>query len=156
MGRKGKVLFVCSGNTCRSPMAEGIFRQLLGAYGVEGVEVSSAGLYALEGMPASEEAVTVLAEWGIDISGHRARRVTQEMLAEADLVLAMTERHKAHLLELAPEAKEKIFTLGEYAGRPKDVDDPIGLPLYYYRQYAEEIRQLCRLALERFLEEQER
>lgn len=151
-----RVLFVCTGNTCRSSMAEGICSDLLLKQGVEGVNVSSAGIYALPGSPASPEAIKALSDWGIDLSGHRARLLTPELIAEADLVLTMTSGQKAAVLEMAPEAKEKVFTLTEYAGFGGDIPDPIGKPLFFYRQYAEEIRRLCQVALAKFLSGEEK
>lgn len=151
-----RILFVCTGNTCRSSMAEGICKNLLAARGIEDVEVSSAGIYALTGMPASSEAVDALAEWGIDLSGHRARLLTPEMVKEADLVLTMTSHHKKAVLEMSPEEKEKVFTLTEYVGFGGDIADPIGKPFFFYRQYAEEIRRLCQLALNRYLANEEK
>lgn len=151
-----RVLFVCTGNTCRSSMAEGIFKHLLALEGIDDVAVSSAGVYALTGQPASPEAVEALAEWGIDISNHKARLLTPEMVREADLILTMTARHKMAVLEMVPEAAGKVFTLTEYVGFGGDIPDPIGKPLFFYRQNAEEIRRLCRLALERFLAENEK
>ncbi|MEW6572658.1 MAG: low molecular weight protein arginine phosphatase [Bacillota bacterium] len=151
-----RILFVCTGNTCRSSMAEGIFRDLLALQGVEDVDVASAGVFALPGSPASPEAVDALAEWGIDLSNHKARLLTPEIIQEADLILTMTARHKAAVLETAPDAKDKVFTINEYAGFTGDIPDPIGKPLFFYRQYAEEIRRLCRLVLARFLAEREK
>lgn len=137
-------------------MAEGICRNLLSAEEAKDVEVSSAGVYALSGAPASPEAVEALAEWGIDLTGHKARFLTPEMVREADLVLTMTAHHKKAVQETAPEEKKKIFTITEYAGFGGDIPDPIGKPLFFYRQYAEEIRRLCRLALNRFLAGEEK
>ncbi|MEW6183123.1 MAG: low molecular weight protein arginine phosphatase [Bacillota bacterium] len=145
-----RILFVCTGNTCRSSMAEGVCRNLLSAEGAKDVEVASAGVYALSGAPASYEAVEALAEWGIDLTGHKARYLTPEMVREADLILTMTAHHKKAVVEMAPEEQQKIYTLAEYAGFGGDIPDPIGKPLFFYRQYAEEIRRLCRLALNRF------
>lgn len=151
-----RILFVCTGNTCRSSMAQGIFKNLLALEGVENVDVASAGIFALPGSPASPEAVDALADWGIDISGHKARLLTPEMVGEADLVLTMTARHKAAVLEMVPGARDKVFTINEYAGFAGDIPDPIGKPVFYYRQYAEEIRRLCRLVLGRLLAEREK
>jgi protein-tyrosine-phosphatase len=137
-------------------MAEGLCKNLLAADGLAGVDVISAGIYALTGAPASPEAVEALVEWGIDLSGHKARLLTPEMVRDADLVLTMTSHHKKAVLEMVPEAKEKVFTLTEYAGFAGDIPDPIGKPVFFYRQYAEEIRRHCRLAMARFLAAEEK
>ncbi|HIE13615.1 MAG TPA: low molecular weight protein arginine phosphatase [Desulfotomaculum sp.] len=150
------ILFVCTGNTCRSSMAEAIFKNLLVSEGIEDVDVSSAGTFALPGSPATPEAVEALTGWGIDLNSHKARLLSPEMVREVDLVLTMTARHKATVLEMVPDAKDKVFTVSEYAGLAGDIPDPIGKPVFFYRQYAEEIRRLCRVVLRRFLSEREK
>ncbi len=109
-----KILFVCTGNTCRSPMAEALFREIAGA-GESGFQVISAGTSAGRGVPAAEEAVQVLKEKGIDLSEHQSRPITEELLKEADLILTMTRSHKESLLQLEPGVGDKVFTLKEYA-----------------------------------------
>ncbi len=120
-----KLLFVCTGNTCRSPMAAAMGKEhLKNADSVmEGkVRVDSAGISALEGAAATSHARTVMEEKGLDIEAHQARRVSAELLAEADLVLTMTFKHKRVLLERfaeeVPRLRGRVFTLKEYVRRP--------------------------------------
>lgn len=148
------VLFVCSGNTCRSPLAAAFFRKALqGRQGVGPVEVGSAGLSALDGEPASRQAREVAREWGLDLEAHRSRRASRELLAGARLILTMTADHKRRVLEMAPEATGRVFTLGEYAGTPGDVEDPFGLDLERYRATARQLEALTQQAAARFEQE---
>lgn len=115
-----KILFVCTGNTCRSPMAEGLLRSQNSTF-----SVSSAGLFA-DGSPVSDHAVSALAELGIDISGHRSRQLTPAMAEEADLILTMTNAHRKMLEITIPQAASKTLTLSQWAGETGDVSDPFG------------------------------
>ncbi|WP_248929361.1 low molecular weight protein arginine phosphatase [Paenibacillus hamazuiensis] len=114
------ILFICTGNTCRSPLAEGMLRQLARERGLA-IEVRSAGVAAYEGAPASDHTATILREKGIK-EPHKASPLTGDLLDWADLVLTMTQSHKRHAIQLFPEAVDKIFTLKEYT-----LDDPAEL-----------------------------
>lgn len=141
MGKK--VLFVCSGNTCRSPLAEVFARHFLELAGEDGWMVASAGLSAVTGSPASASAVTVAREFGLDLSRHCARRLTEELLDGADLVLVMTGWHKARVLERRPHLAGKVYLVKEFAGGPaEDVADPFGGDLAVYRATALELKNL--------------
>jgi protein-tyrosine-phosphatase len=126
-----RILFVCTGNTCRSAMAQALAVPLFGAK----FTISSAGTHASDGDGASNHAVSVMGEREIDLKAHRSRLVTVELLAEADLVLAMTPQHKAAVAAMHTE----VYTLGEYAGCGTAVSDPYGGDLLVYRRCAEEI-----------------
>ena len=106
-------LVVCTGNICRSPIAEGFLQQLLDDRGINDVAVESAGVSGLRGYPADPEAVRAAAEQGVDISRHRARRVRPSIIETADLVLAMTAEQKDAVIGLAPSAAGRTFTLKE-------------------------------------------
>lgn len=145
------VLFVCTGNTCRSVMAEHLLRHRAEEAGLE-LKTASAGLHAYPGDSATREAVEVLEELGIDASSHRSRRVHPYLLEEYDLILAMTSSHKRQLLEMAPELAGRIYLLKEYAeraageqeGSPSiekdyEISDPFGQSLAVYRNSRDEI-----------------
>jgi protein-tyrosine phosphatase len=119
-----RVLMICTGNICRSPMAEGLLRARFERRGKGSVE--SAGLAALEGRPADPIAVALLAERGIDLTGHRARQLTPELLARFDLVLVMEAAQQRRLVTLAPAARARVQLIGGYSGF--DVPDPYGEP----------------------------
>lgn len=139
------MLLVCSGNTCRSPMAEGIAKQMLAeqrGLAVEdletaGLHVASAGVFAGDGMPASAQAVQAMHEQGIDIGAHRSQVLTAQMVRDADVVLCMTTGHRHAVLQLVPDAEDKTFRLNP--GR--DIEDPIGSDQQSYQRTAEVIRQ---------------
>jgi protein-tyrosine phosphatase len=140
------VMMVCTGNTCRSPIAEGLAKHIASQQkGITpqdlqaaGVHIISGGTHASSGAPASAEAIQVMHEFGIDISSHRSRPITPDLINEADEIYCMTSSHRQAILTLAPHAAEKIFLL-DPAGR--DVDDPIGADLKGYRRTAELIRR---------------
>ncbi len=149
-----RVLFICTANICRSPMAGGIFDAL-----AEDMRLSfrseSAGVAALVKEPAAPHAVRAMEELGIDIRGHRARQVDEAVIQSADLVLTMTPRHRETLHRNFPEFREKIRTLPEYStGSATGIADPYGYDFSVYRTSAREILRHVELVLERLNPEQ--
>ncbi len=157
-----KILLVCSGNTCRSSMAEGLARHLLEQKGLlDSVTVLSAGTAAWAGQPATPEAVTALSEEGIDLSNHRAQALTPELIKEADLVLTMTGHHRQQVLRLVPAAAGKVHLLKKYAESfagdletaesdwAYEIPDPFGQPLEVYRQVAQELKNNLAIIINR-------
>jgi protein-tyrosine-phosphatase len=138
-----RILVVCTGNTCRSPMAETLLNARIQQEGLgERVKVLSAGLYASGDYPASAGAQEVMARRGLDLAAHRTRQLLPEYVAAADIVLTMTASHKRAVVELAPQAADKVYTLAEYAGAETDVSDPFGGSPEVYQACADEIAQL--------------
>ncbi len=119
-------MFICTGNTCRSPMAEGIFNSLALQNGAD-AHAESAGLFVTE-TSVSESSIKVCAENGIDISGHLPTPVTEELVADADIILTMTHSHK-----MVFGGMDKVFTVGEYFGG-EDIPDPYGGDIDEYRK----------------------
>lgn len=116
-----RILVLCEGNHCRSPLAEFLLRANLGP----GIAVESAGLDALEGVPAAEEAQALLAQRGIDLSGHRGRQLTPELAFAADLILVMSLDQKALCEQQIPSARGRVFLLGQWLPQGRqEIADP--------------------------------
>jgi RpiB/LacA/LacB family sugar-phosphate isomerase len=147
------VLFICTGNVCRSPMAEGIFRRAVQGRG--DYRIFSAGLGAMEGQPPSPYGVQAVRELGIDISGLRSRMLTPELVQQADYIFGMTHSHIDTVMMLYPQAAEKTFLLREFDDTldffEKDISDPIGGTYDVYLDCRDQIEQGI-ASLLRFLE----
>ncbi len=149
---KTTILFVCSGNTCRSPMSEALARSLLAeklhvpADDLEkkGINVLSAGSFALPGSRATPQAVDAVEGLGADLTKHRSRALSVELIHQADVIYTMSRNHAAAVTALVPSAAEKTFTL-DPAG---DIDDPIGGDVKLYRDLAVQLKQLINKRLE--------
>ncbi|MGN1400506.1 MAG: low molecular weight protein arginine phosphatase [Bacillus sp. (in: firmicutes)] len=131
------ILFICTGNTCRSPMSEA----LLKSKNVHSVNVRSAGLFAAAGCPASPYAQEMLSSSGIEFT-HSAKQLTKEDIEWATYVLVMTNSHKKTVQELYPEYLKKVFTLKEMAGEQGDVTDPFGGTRKRYEETFFELNRL--------------
>ncbi len=138
--RPPAVLFVCTANICRSPMAEALFKlRLRDVPGGDTWRVESAGTWASDGQRASENSVKVMASRGVDISAHRSRTVTRELLEGFDLILVMEPGHKEALTVEFPQTAGRVFLLSELSGPPLPVADPYGMALERYEKTADEI-----------------
>ena len=145
-----RVLFVCTGNTCRSPLAEAIAREFAAARGMRDLEFESAGTSAWDGAPASDGALLVGLEGGLDLNQHRARQLSADIVATADLLLAMGPHHLERIQALGGEGKAHLLT--SYASRGKDdrpIADPFGGDLDAYRAAVDELRLAIDKTLER-------
>jgi protein-tyrosine phosphatase len=146
------ILFVCTANICRSPMAAAIMRQRLADLGLDQeVEVLSAGVYAEAGLPASGLAVTTLAGHAIPLEEHRSQPLVPALLQQADVVLVMEEAHRRSIFYLTPQHLGKVYLLSELAGRHDDVADPFGRPPEAYERTVALLEGLIDVGMPRLL-----
>lgn len=130
-----KILFVCTGNTCRSAMAAAMMNDIAVKNDLN-VLIDSAGVFAEIGGKATDEAVNAMKKYSIDLTGHRTKPLTDELIGMADIILTMTDAHKQLITDLAPG---KVYTLLEYAGSSGDIPDPYGGDNEEYEETAADI-----------------
>ncbi|MBN1872151.1 MAG: low molecular weight protein arginine phosphatase [Candidatus Omnitrophica bacterium] len=136
-----KIIFVCTGNSCRSPMAEAYLKKRLEEMGAKDIKVASAGLLSLPDMPATAEAIDAVKDEGIDLSGHRSKRLTDADVNSADLIFVMEYKHEEYMLSKYPKARNKIYLLKEfkkigdyYISDEPDITDPIAKDKDFYKK----------------------
>jgi protein-tyrosine-phosphatase len=142
------ILFVCTGNICRSPLAEALLRDYAQKQGYgHRLAVSSAGTHAWDGNPATAEACAAGSKWGLDLTHHRAREVRRSLIDGSDIVLAMTRRHHDNLVRTFPQSKNKIYLAllfpHGFDGKPTantDIPDPIGESVEFYLDVLEMLK----------------
>ena len=133
------VLFVCTGNTCRSPVAAALADKLFANRGIA-ASAASCGIFAIDGAGPSENAVVAVKNgWNADVSEHKAKIIRETNLADAHIVITMTMGHKSHLLALYPDFADKIHAIKELCGDGCDIDDPFGGNLDVYQKCAKQI-----------------
>lgn len=152
-----RLLFVCTGNTCRSPLAEGLARRMASERGMMDVVVSSAGTSAWDGSSASDGSLLVAMEHGLDLSTHRTRQLTKELVADADVILTMGPHHLERVEALGGTGKASL--LHAYATHGESnaaVSDPFGGDLDVYRATYQELDRTLRRVLDRLAHDRQK
>ncbi|HSQ33836.1 MAG TPA: low molecular weight protein arginine phosphatase [Peptostreptococcaceae bacterium] len=149
------IVIVCTGNTCRSPMAESILKDALIKRGevIDEFNITSAGISTIDGLDASKHSISALKEMNIDLKNHKSKLLTLDLVEKSDLILTMTKAHKDIILNSLPQFSTKIFTLKEFAD-DKDIDivDPFGGSLEVYKGTAYDIQNTINKLIDKILQ----
>ena len=150
-----KIMFICTGNICRSAMAHVMFEDKIKQNDIKGIEVYSCGIYAENGDRATYNAIEVMDEYGINIKEHKATNIRNSNIDQMDLILCATNSHKIAVLDLYPKLLDKVYTLKEYVNYDKqyhdklNIKDPWGYDVETYRYCAAEIDECLELLLKK-------
>ncbi len=151
---KKVVVFLCTGNTCRGPMAQGYMKKAMEERGIERVEVKTAGVMTIPGLIPTPEATQVMKNAGVEIAMHRSSPLTHELIRKADIILGMTPFHVQFALRMSDDAKDKTFLLKEYAEsdvKNYQITDPMGMTLEVYKRVYREMK----LAIDKMIDTKE-
>lgn len=142
------VLLVCTGNSCRSIMAQGLLRKYLNDLGRDDINVISAGVHAIDGVSPTRETIEVMKQENVDVSPYRSKALTDELIKEADLILVMSGHHMDEIISRVPDAAPKVDMLRQYGLKDEeracddlDISDPIGRPKSFYVEVLEAIKK---------------
>ena len=150
-----KIMFICTGNICRSAMADWLLKKKLKDLKRQDIQVYSSGIYAYDGDISTWEAKEVMKEYEVDLKEHRATNIRNSNIKEMDLILCATKSHKIAVLDIYPELKEKVYTMKEYVGYNRenhdriDIKDPWGYDIETYRSCAAEIDECLELLIKK-------
>ena len=150
-----KIMFICTGNICRSAMAHWLFEKKLQDNKIENIKIYSCGIYAQNGDVSTYEAKRVMKEYEVDISKHRATNIRNSNIEQMDLVLCATQNHKIAVLDIFPKLEDRIYTMKEYVNykreyhNPIDIKDPWGYDIDTYRSCAGEIDECLELLIQK-------
>ena len=150
MSNDKTILFVCTGNTCRSVMAEGLMKEMV--KGRDDIRVLSAGILAIPGFGPSKNTIEACNKEGVDISKHITHNLIEELIKESDIILVMEKIHKDYILDKWADCKDKVFLLSEYGkvslpGEDNDIRDPIGQPIEVYQSCLNQIKESLGMVL---------
>lgn len=153
-----KIMFICTGNICRSAMAEWLLKSKIQERNIKNIEVYSSGVYAGDGESSTWEAKSVMKdEYGIDMGNHKATNIRNSKIKRMDLILCATTSHKEAVLDIYPELKEKVYTMKEYVNYDRqyhdkiNIKDPWGYDIETYRSCISEIDECLELLLKKIL-----
>ena len=149
-----RILFVCTANRCRSPMAERLFKKILQSQGqsIGAWQVTSAGVWTKDGILPDNKLIVTMDAFAIDISDHRSRMLDQTIIEDQDLVLVMEYHHHEALCFEFPDQSDMIFLVSEMIDKHFEISDPFSGPLIAYQQTAERLEEILNQGFERIVQ----